>query len=276
MVEVFLLGLLVAYTRLLSLAQIELGPAVYAICGLMLAMVATDATLDRASVWDRLAARGACVRSEGPLEHADDSGPVIGCGNCGAVNRLQAYGRARCWRCGAALRRRKPASLARTWALLITATMLYVPANVYPVMTVISLGRGTPNTIFSGMLELAALGMWPLALLVFVASITIPIMKIIALGLMLISVHRRWTGHLRDRTRLYRIIEVIGRWSMIDVFMISILVALVRFGFIASVRPGPGAIAFAAVVVLTMFAAMSFDPRLMWDAAGGTVARRPR
>jgi paraquat-inducible protein A len=163
---------------------------------------------------------------------------------------------------------RKPGSIARTWALLAAAAILYVPANLLPVMTVTQFGRGVPNTILSGVMELAADGLWPLAAVVFVASITVPILKIGGLAIMLLSIHGRARRRLRERTRLYRIVEAIGRWSMVDVFMISILTGMVRLGVLASVYPGPGAVAFCAVVILTMVAAATFDPRLMWDAAG--------
>ncbi len=177
---------------------------------------------------------------------------------------------ARCPRCGAALHRRKPHSLARTWALIIAACILYVPANVLPVMTVTSFGQGEPDTILSGVKVLIQAGMWPVALLVFFASITVPVIKIIAMIFLLISIQRRSHWRPRDRTVLYRVVESVGRWSMVDVFMISILVALVNLGAIASIAPGPGAIAFASVVILTMIAAMTFDPRLIWDAQEST------
>jgi len=172
-----------------------------------------------------------------------------------------------CPRCGAALHRRKPASLNRAWALLIAAAVLYIPANTFPVLTLIEFGRGNPSTILGGVQQLVAAHLWSLAILVFVASITVPVLKILGLTVMLLSVHGRMASHLRDRTLLYRVVDLIGRWSMIDVFMISILTGLVRLGFLADVRPGIGAMAFASVVILTMLAAFSFDPRLMWDVA---------
>lgn len=151
---------------------------------------------------------------------------------------------------------------------MIAATILYIPANLYPVMTVISMGRGAPDTILSGVVELVQADMLPLALLVFFASITVPVLKLVGLTILLVTTQRRSRARLRDRTVLYRIVEAIGRWSMIDVFMLSILVGLVRLGNLATIEPGLGAISFASVVILTMIAAESFDPRLMWDAAG--------
>ena len=188
------------------------------------------------------------------------------CHQLSQARHLAAHCYAVCSRCGASLHVRKPNSLARTWALTLTAFILYIPANVFPVMTVISFGKGEPDTILSGVMHLLAGGMWPLALLVFFASIMVPVAKLIMLVLLLLSVHYKSRWRPRDRTVLYRITEAVGRWSMIDIFMISILVALVKLEAVATIEPGAGAISFAAVVVLTMFAAMSFDPRLIWDA----------
>lgn len=173
---------------------------------------------------------------------------------------------ARCPRCGAVLHRRKPHSLARTWALTLTAYILYIPANLLPVMTVVMSGRGEPDTILSGVKALIEGGMWPLAAVVFFASIAVPVLKLLMLTYLLISVQRKSRWRPKARTALYRLTEGIGRWSMIDVFVISILVALVKLGALATIEAGAGALAFSGVVVFTMFAAMSFDPRLIWDA----------
>ncbi len=168
------------------------------------------------------------------------------------------------------VRPRKPASIQRTWALIIAALVLYVPANLLPIMRMDYMGNTEADTIFSGVQSLFASGMWIVGLLIFAASITIPLMKLIGLAFLLISIQGRWAWRLRDRTRLYRAIDLIGRWSMLDVFLLSILVALVKLGNIATIVPGYGAYCFAAVVVLTMFAARCFDPRLIWDRSGHT------
>ena len=167
--------------------------------------------------------------------------------------------------CQSVIHSRIPDSLNRTWALLIAAIILYVPANTLPIMTVILWGNGQPDTIMSGVIHLLDSGMWPLALLIFVASIFIPILKLMILMGLLISVQLKSTWKPRDRTILYRVTEFIGRWSMVDVFVIAILVALVQFGNTATVFPGIAALSFASVVILTMFAAHTFDPRLIWD-----------
>jgi paraquat-inducible protein A len=179
----------------------------------------------------------------------------------------------RCPRCTRKLQARKPASVRRTWSLLATAALLAVPANVLPVMTIFKAGSGGPSTILGGTIELIEHGFWPLALLVFVASIAVPLFKLVALCTLLVSTSRRSTARLRGRTRVFRAVAFIGRWSMLDIFATMALVELARFGWLGTVLPGTGATAFCAVVVLTMLAAESFDPRLMWDAAGENTAQ---
>jgi len=259
MVEVFLLGVFVAYTRLAALATVQVGGALYALAGLMLVTAAADAAMDPEAVWRQIDQRGLAA---GPSPGGPQA--ATGCDCCGLVSR----GNLACPRCGEKLRRRKANSVSRTWALLLAAALLYVPANLLPVMTVVSFGRGEADTILSGVERLIQSGLWPLALLVFFASITVPVLKLVGLVTMLIATHRRSAARLRERTVLYRIVDSVGRWSMIDVFMVSVLTAIVRLGLLASIIPGPGVIAFCGVVILTMLAAMSFDPRLMWDAAG--------
>ena len=187
---------------------------------------------------------------------------IMQCLDCHALNELH---RSHCRRCGAKVSPRRPASLARTWALLIAAMVFYIPANVLPMMTVISFGKGEPDTIMSGVIALVHVGMWPIALVVFVASILVPTFKLIGLTLLLYSVQRHVPMSAKQRIYMYRFIEWIGRWSMLDIFVIAILVALVRFDSLATVEAGSASIAFATVVVLTMLAAISFDPRLIWD-----------
>jgi paraquat-inducible protein A len=268
MIEVYMLGIFVAYSKLIDLVHVDVGPAVYALGALMMVMAAIDASLDPETVWEALERRGLVAdpqRLAGDHASKLPAAQRISCLSCGLMH--PARDGDDCPRCGARLHRRKPDSQRRAWAFLIAATIMYIPANVFPVLTVISLGRGQPSTILGGVVELAAAKLWVLAILVFVASITVPVLKILGLVVMLLSVPRRMGSRLRDRTVLYRVVELIGRWSMIDVFMISILTGLVRLGFIADVRPGFGAVAFASVVVLTMLSAGCFDPRLMWDAA---------
>jgi paraquat-inducible protein A len=163
------------------------------------------------------------------------------------------------------LHQRKTNSLTRTWALVIAAFIFYIPANVLPITVVTSLGKTQADTIMSGVIYFLLTGMWPIALVIFIASIAVPLIKLFVLSFLLISVQRKWKWRPKDRTRLYRIAEAVGRWSMVDIFVVTILVALVKLGSLATIAAGPAAGYFAAVVVTTIFAAMSFDPRLIWD-----------
>jgi paraquat-inducible protein A len=196
------------------------------------------------------------------------------CHDCGLTSRLPEQGAhgVLCPRCGAALHERKPQSLERTWAWLIAAALCYLPANLLPIMKVTSLGRAQADTIMSGVAYLLLHGMWPLALVVFTASVFVPLLKLAILFGLLISVHRHSRWRPVDRTRLYRITEAIGRWSMVDIFVVTILVALVRLGNLATVEAQTGAVFFGAVVVMTMLAAESFDPRLIWDRSEARTA----
>ncbi|WP_161600893.1 paraquat-inducible protein A [Teichococcus oryzae] len=268
MLEVFLFGALVSYTRLVDLAQVELGPAVYGLGAVVLTLVAADAAFEPQAAWDALEARGI-----GRALPAAPRGQPLSCHCCRKVSRAPEG--APCPRCGTALHRRKPNSVARSWALVIAAAILYVPSNYYPVMTIVTLGRGGPHTILGGVVEFIHTGFWPLALIVFLASVAVPMLKLVGLSVMLLSIHRRSARHLRRKTQLYRVVEALGRWSMIDVFVVSVLIALVRFGSIASIHAEVGAACFGAVVVLTMVAAETFDPRLMWDAAGANDRKEP-
>ena len=171
-----------------------------------------------------------------------------------------------CPRCGAGLEWRRHHSIQYTWALVIAAAICYIPANVLPVLTTTALGSTDSDTIMGGVVFLYTSGSWPLALIVLVASVMVPLGKLVALSYLLITVQRGSIGSNRERTRLYRLVEFIGRWSMLDVFVDTFTVALVQLQPLMSVEPGPGVLFFAAVVVLTMFAAESFDPRLIWDA----------
>jgi paraquat-inducible protein A len=266
MVEIFLLGLFVAYVRLGHIAHIEPGPAVLALAALTVTMLAADVTLDPQAVWEALDDQTRRRPLRSPAAGLLGARLYrIGCHTCGRVTRGREG--ALCPRCGFALHHRKPNSIARTWALVTAALILYIPANMYPILTVIQFGAGQPSTILEGVRELLENGMWPLAVLVFFASVAVPVLKLVGLILLLLTTQARLRVFQRDRTVLYRILDSIGRWSMIDIFMESILVALVQFGAVATIVPGPGAIAFASVVILTMLAARAFDPRLIWDRA---------
>ncbi len=264
MAEVFLLGLIVAYVKLSDLAELEAGPSLAALVAFILVQVWVQATLSPFEVWERIAPQTRVAQTANA-----DPERLTACHDCRQVVVGTPTGDwgGDCPRCGAGLHRRKPNSLRRSWALICAATILYIPANLLPIMTVVYFGAGQPDTILSGVEALIVAEMWPVALLVFFASITVPVLKLIGLVYLLVTVQRRSPERQRDRTRLYRLIEGVGRWSMVDIFMISLLAALVQLGAIATIHAELGAVAFAAVVVITMLASESFDPRLIWDAA---------
>ncbi|WP_079434646.1 paraquat-inducible protein A [Zoogloea sp. LCSB751] len=192
---------------------------------------------------------------------------LLNCHVCGQLARApaEAAGPPRCPRCAAPLHLRKPASITTTWALILAAALLYLPANLLPIMVTTSLVNHQVDTIMSGVIFLWVDGQWPLAVVVFFASVVVPLLKILALTHLTASVQRRSRHRTLQRARLYRLVEFVGRWSMLDIYVITLLVALVQFRGLATVEAGPAAVAFGAVVVLTMFAALTFDPRLIWD-----------
>jgi paraquat-inducible protein A len=190
---------------------------------------------------------------------------LLVCLDCQATVRNVQAPQARCPRCNARLHERKPHSLALTTTLVISAAVLYVPANVLPVMTTRTFLDDETDTIMSGVLVLLQSGSWPIAVLVFIASIVVPLLKILALGALLYSAWARSPRHRLQRSALFRLVEFIGRWSMLDIYAISLLATLVQVQSFASIIVGWGAWAFGAVVVLTMFAARTFDERLLWD-----------
>lgn len=191
---------------------------------------------------------------------------LSGCSVCGQLNRMVASD-CLCRHCRMPLRSRKANSLSRSWAYLLAAVILYVPANLYPVLESRTVAGEERDTILQGVVLLWRGGSWPLASLVFFASIVVPLLKLLAMTLLLASVHGRWSWRLHERARLFRLLEFVGRWSMLDIYVVALLVALVRLRTLATIDPGPGALAFGAVVVLSMLAAQSFDPRLLWDSA---------
>jgi paraquat-inducible protein A len=276
MSEVLLLGAFVAYVKLQALVTITAGPALISLMALAFVMFWLDSELDAQEVWEEMARKGLADAADAAPVSGPSSGAISGptfshaalaCDSCDLVCMPQEAGPPCCPRCGSALHRRKPNSITRTWAFVISAAILYIPANYFPVLTVIQLGAGAPSTILGGVRELIDARQWPLAALVFTASVAIPLLKLAGLAAMLLCTQFGATGWLRERTHLFAFVEFIGRWSMIDIFMESLLGALVQFGALVTIDPGIGAVSFCAVVILTMLAAETFDPRLMWDAA---------
>lgn len=231
MVPVFLLGALVAVVKLVDLAQLTVGMGLYA-TGISAVFFTGLAKLTPTKI--RLLALDAGVPVRDPEIEAAPS----------------------------------PACLPKAWALLSAAAILYIPANALPVMTITAINGSSGHTILGGVIELAKMGSWEIAAVVFIASVFVPLLKILLLATLLWLTQRRSPARLKQRTRLYRLVEAIGQWSMLDVFVVILLVALGQFGRLLDIEPGGGAVAFGAVVVLTMLAAMSFDARLAWRVAG--------
>jgi paraquat-inducible protein A len=187
------------------------------------------------------------------------------CTRCRATVRAIGEEKSFCPRCEAPLHVRQPGSLSTTAALVVTAAVLYIPANVLPVMRTTTLFGDQDDTILSGVISLAQQGSWPIAMLVFFASIVVPLLKLIAMGEIVFAIWRNRVRYPLQRSRVFRLVEFVGRWSMLDVFAMSLLASLVQIKSLATIQIRPGAFAFAAVVVLTMLAAQLFDERLLWD-----------
>ena len=214
----------------------------------------------------------------GPVLSQDDATvpAVLGCESCGLVSADALAGAKpeppgaprrvqKCSRCGHVLHARKPMSVQRTWAFVVAAAVLYVPANVLPIMTTVSALQHEEHTLIGGILELWRDGSWGLSVIVFIASIAVPVLKIGVLGLLAWTTRHAPAWRRLERAKLYRLIETVGHWSMLDVYVVVLLAATIRFGPLAGVQAGPGLLAFAAVVVLTMLATYAFDPKLIWD-----------
>jgi len=209
-----------------------------------------------------------------PLAPATPSAAALnftGCRHCGTVWEQATQGQA-CARCNVPLRARKTDSLQRTWAFLIAACLLYLPANLMPVMVTRTLFGTQNDTILSGVIFFWISGSYGLAIIIFVASFLVPLFKLTALLLLVLMAQKRSPWRRSERTRLYHVIELIGRWSMLDVFVVALLAGLVRIQGFAEITAGIGIAAFGSVVVLTMLASMSFDPKLIWDTESNEAA----
>lgn len=264
MADVFIIGALVSLFKISGNAEITLGIGFWAFCSFAILLLLTMRSLDDDWMWFAIA--GEPLAPEGThTGQTASSQHLTGCKTCGLLQRLPEDGRSYCERCGEILHQRSPHSMQRTWALLIAASVLYIPANIYPIMFSTRFGQTQPKTIIGGVVDMINAGSWPIALVIFIASIIVPVGKVLALGWLCLRVGKSSEISHRSRVQLYRVTEFIGRWSMVDVFVVAIMVALIRAGNLLSITPGPAALAYAAVVILTMLAAISFDPRLIWD-----------
>ncbi|CAB5512191.1 Intermembrane transport protein PqiA [Achromobacter anxifer] len=265
MIPVFLLGVLVAVVKLAGMAAVSPGVGLAAF-GALTVLLTMLGRLSPHVLW-RYAETVGVVPVHVPQTSPDTV--LTGCHVCGQVQALPRDAdpeeEHHCVRCDALVHYRKPDHLARTWALLLAAVVFYIPANVLPVMQVNSVLGNSAHTILGGVVELWDMGSWDIALIVFIASVAVPLTKLLALILLLLTEQWRSTTNLRPRTRLYQMVEFIGQWSMLDVFVVILLAALADFQGLMEISAGAGAAAFGVVVILTMLSAMSFDLRRSWD-----------
>src|SRR6185437_11752799 len=257
MPEVFLIAVAIGYARVEAQASIVyVGTGGYCLLAAAALAMLSRALLDRRTVW----------RALGAETHLAGGTPALSCTVCDLVQPVQCEGRP-CPRCGLTLRRRLPGVRKRTLALVIAAVLLYIPANLFPMNVTHYPGHDVTYRIVDGVMALFGAGLWPLGIMVSCTSVGIPLAKIMGLGWCLLSIHRRSDRHLKFKTKLFRLIDESGRWSNVDPFIIAVIVPLMHLRNLVVTDAGGAATAFIAVVVLTMAASRSFDPRLMWDAA---------
>lgn len=263
MAEVFLIGVLVSLVKIAGMADLVIGMSFWAYVLFSICLTATITSMDKLQLWHTLDSYSGSIRQQPQIS----SGSALDNGfqSCHHCHLLHRHEEIHCQRCGSKLHPRIPDSMQKTWAYLITAIVLYIPANTYPIMNTTLLGADDPSTILGGVVLLWQHGSYPIATVVFVASILVPIAKMLSILWLAYSVQAEHQHRLEERTWIYRMTELVGRWSMIDVFVVAVLVSLVQIGDIISIQPGIAATAFAGVVILTMLSAHSFDPRLIWD-----------
>ncbi|MBB5348642.1 PqiA/YebS family transporter subunit [Desulfoprunum benzoelyticum] len=273
MIEIFLLGIMITIMKMRHSAEIHFDPGFYCFLALVLTTMAIATVLDRERLWALLSPPGAAVSVPSPPANAGSSGRtalasgLVLCHVCRQLERRRppAAEPGRCRRCGATIHDRKPDSIAYTWALVLTSALLLIPANILPIMEVEFLGVPENSTILDGIMYFFKDGSYLIGLIILTASVFVPVFKIIGLIILLLTAQTNNTGYLRSKTVLYRFITFIGRWSMLDIFVIALLVVLVDFGFLTSIHAAPAATYFCIVVTSTMLAAKTFDARLIWD-----------
>lgn len=261
MVDVFLVGILVALIKIMSMADVGFGLSFWAFCLFTLAFLKTLLSVDMHWLWHQHAGPLPTLALPNEITTSQQA-HLIRCHHCGALNQPA---HSHCNRCHSAVFARKRNSIQSSVAFLFAAAVFYIPANLFPIMDMRLLGQSEPSTIIGGVLLLWKLGSYPVALIIFFASIMIPIAKMLALAWLCFYATRNQPEQAKAQLTIYRITEFVGRWSMIDVFVVAVLVALVHIDGIVVVYPGNAALSFAGVVVLTMLSAISFDPRIIWD-----------
>lgn len=279
MVEVYLLGIMITVVKMNRLVAIDFNIGFFCFIGLVLITMSISLTVCRESFWslidnevDAIPPFQKGLSSDSSIaafaNHTAAANNLLVCSDCGKLSTAlpgETAGRQHCGRCGAALHFRKPGSISRTWALIISATALLIPANLLPIMRVQYFGIPKNSTILDGIISFFQGGSYLIGLIILTASILIPIFKIVGLGIVLLTIRFKRHKYLRQKTTMFRFIEFIGRWSMLDIFVIALLGFFVNFGFLSSIETAPAATYFCLVVIATMLAALTFDPRIMWD-----------
>ena len=261
MLEVLMLGILVSIVKLSAMATVAPSIALWSFALLMIVIAAILNDVDKELLWELISPD---TKDRDRQQYKSDV-QLTNCHNCHLIQTINTEHASSCPRCKSDIHWRKPNSLTRCTALVIAATVLYIPANLLPVMVVTSLGKTEGDTIISGVMYLATTGDLPLAIILFIASICVPTIKLIILYLLLITVHFKSQWRPKERTQLYRLTEFIGRWSMVDIYVDTLMAAMIQIQGLIVIEVGVGAVAFGAVVVLTILAAKAFDPRLIWD-----------
>nr|WP_245217670.1 PqiA/YebS family transporter subunit [Rheinheimera maricola] len=261
MVDIFLMGLIISFVKLVADADISLGPSFWAFCLFCLLHLRAFQVIDRHELWSKIAA---CPTPQ-VAAHAGKTGLAQNLKLCKVCTALVPVTQTHCSRCHTKVRLRQRASIQNTLALLVAATLLYIPANLLPIMRTVSFGEVIDSTIISGLVLMWQDGAYPVAIIILIASVIVPVAKILILFWLCYLTRLPVGLRQRHSTQIYRLVDWVGRWSMVDVLVVAIMAALVRFDLLMSVYPGIGALVFAAVVILTMLAALSFDPRLLWD-----------
>jgi len=267
MTDIYLIAVLITIIKMSHSAEILYNAGFYCLIGLVLATIAGQSTLDRHLFWSMLEPKKAPELPANPQEMTGAEAGLCLCHSCEMVLPVKTNREQSCPRCGEHLHLRKEESLSRTWALVVTALIFTLPANLLPIMEVEYFGVPELSTIMDGIIYFFKEGSYGIGAIILTASILVPLFKVIGLILILLTIHFRWSRGLRYKGIMFRYIEFIGRWSMLDIFVIALLCALVRFGFLSTINAAPAALYFTGVVLSTMFAAISFDPRLLWDAA---------
>lgn len=277
MVEVYLLGILVSIIKMYSMADISYDTGFFCFVGLVILAVASSTVVDEDSFWDAMGEarpepQGESVISTALLAREETalSAGLVSCEECGKLSRVLTVSVdevMRCRRCLTLLHSRKPGSISRTWALLITSAVLFLPANILPMMRVNFMGAIDDSTILDGIMYFFHDGDYFIGSIILIASVLVPLFKIVGILIILLSIHFHQVNWLEQKTMMFRFIEFIGRWSFLDIFVIGLLASLVRFGTLSTIEASPAIVYFTAVVVSTMFAALALDPRIIWDAA---------